>query len=258
MAVAGSSDLKIRTLVGGIAAAVALAALLVGGWALWGFVTIVALVALAEWCGLASVGVARTGIVLALLAIVMIVTSPVSWGAERDTVASLAMAGIIAAMFVGSGRAGWGILYAGLPAIGLLFLRGLPQGFGLALWTVLIVIVTDTGAYFAGRAIGGPKLSPRLSPKKTWAGLAGGMIAALLIGAAVGAMFDLPRATLWLGAPLAVLAQIGDLYESALKRKAGVKDSGRLLPGHGGVLDRIDGLVPVVILVAALAAGYVL
>jgi phosphatidate cytidylyltransferase len=255
---AGVSDLKIRALVGSFAAAVALVAILAGGWLLWAFVALVALVALSEWSGLAGASVVRTGAAFVLLAIVLIVASPGSWGPQRDTVALLAMAGIIAAMFVGSGRIGWGLLYAGLPAIALLFLRGLPQGFAFALWTILIVIATDTGAYFAGRAIGGPKLSPKLSPKKTWAGLIGGMVAALIVGAAVGIAFELPRATLWLGAPLAVMAQIGDLYESALKRAAGVKDSGRLLPGHGGVLDRIDGLVPVAVLVAAIVAGGVL
>jgi len=137
----------------------------------------------------------------------------------------------------------------------LLFLRAIPNGVAFALWTLLVVILTDTGAYFAGRAIGGPKLSPRLSPNKTWAGLVGGMIAAGIGGAIVAVVFRLPAPLLWLGAPLAVAAQAGDLYESALKRAAGVKDSGRLLPGHGGVLDRIDGLVPVATIMGALVAG---
>lgn len=249
------SDLKTRALAGVAAAAVALAALVAGGWLLWCFVTIVAMIALVEWCGLAGAAAARSVIALVMFFLVLVLASPAFWGPVRDTVALLAIVAIVVAMFVGSPRIGWGLAYAGAPAIALLSLRALPLGFAMALWTVLIVILTDTGAYFAGRTIGGPKLSPRLSPNKTWAGLGGGMAAALIGGAIVGLAFGLPRTTLWLGAPLAVIAQAGDLYESALKRKAGVKDSGRVLPGHGGVLDRIDGLIPVASLVATLVAG---
>jgi phosphatidate cytidylyltransferase len=115
-----------------------------------------------------------------------------------------------------------------------------------------VVWATDIGAFFAGRRFGGLKLAPTISPSKTWSGLFGGMIAAGLIGAGLGVMLELPLITAWLGVPLAVVAQMGDLFESALKRRAGVKDSGHILPGHGGVLDRLDGLVPVAVLVAVL------
>jgi phosphatidate cytidylyltransferase len=123
---------------------------------------------------------------------------------------------------------------------------------GLALWTLVVVWSTDIGAYFAGRGIGGPKLSPAISPNKTWAGLGGGVAAALAGGYGLATVLSLPTPLLWLGAPMAVLAQTGDLFESWLKRRAGVKDSGRILPGHGGVLDRLDGLVPVAVAVASL------
>jgi phosphatidate cytidylyltransferase len=252
---AGVSDLKTRAMAGLVAGAVALGALVAGGWLLWAFVTAIAVIALAEWCGLAGATVARMAFAIILFAGVLVVASPIVWGAVRDTVALLAVVGIVVAMFVGSPRIGWGLIYTGAPAIALLSLRGLPSGVGWALWTMLVVILTDTGAYFAGRGIGGPKLSPKLSPNKTWAGLGGGMMAALIAGAIVGKAFELPGATFWLGAPLAIVAQAGDLYESALKRKAGVKDSGRILPGHGGVLDRIDGLIPVAAVVATLVAG---
>ncbi|HEX9807430.1 MAG TPA: phosphatidate cytidylyltransferase [Alteraurantiacibacter sp.] len=121
-----------------------------------------------------------------------------------------------------------------------------------------LVIATDTGAYFAGRAIGGPKIAPKISPSKTWAGLTGGMTAAALwMGAAIyviASMAESGQPTSHVapfaigGAVLAVAAQAGDFFESWLKRRAGVKDSSRLIPGHGGVFDRVDGLLPVAIL----------
>ena len=137
----------------------------------------------------------------------------------------------------------------------MIVLRRQPDGLLLALWAMALVWACDIGAYFAGRSIGGPKLAPTVSPNKTWAGLVGGVIAAGVLGWALLRWAGLP-AQLALASPvLAILAQLGDLYESALKRRAGVKDSGSLLPGHGGLLDRIDGLLPVAILVAALVAN---
>lgn len=139
-----------------------------------------------------------------------------------------------------------GLPYIALPVAGLLLLRGQPEiGFALTLWTFLVVWTTDIGAYFTGRTFGGPKLAPAISPGKTWSGLIGGMVASALVGGIFAAQADLPPLCLWLGAPFAALAQAGDLFESWLKRRAGLKDSGSILPGHGGMLDRLDGLVPV-------------
>ncbi len=157
-----------------------------------------------------------------------------------------------------------GAAYVGAAAAALI---AMPP-FAVAL-TVGVVILTDTGAYFAGRAIGGPKIAPRISPSKTWAGLFGGMTAAGLFGAAgawlvisavqamapghessrAGALLAILAGAL-AGALLAMAAQAGDFFESWLKRKAGVKDSSRLIPGHGGVFDRVDGVLPVAIIVA--------
>ncbi|RYY38980.1 MAG: phosphatidate cytidylyltransferase, partial [Sphingomonadales bacterium] len=111
-------------------------------------------------------------------------------------------------------------------------------------WAMALVWACDIGAYFAGRTIGGPKLMPSVSPNKTWAGLVGGVSAAAVFGLVL-TMWGLPMLLALATPVLAVLAQAGDLYESHLKRRAGVKDSGSVLPGHGGVLDRLDGLVPV-------------
>jgi phosphatidate cytidylyltransferase len=118
-----------------------------------------------------------------------------------------------------------------------------------------LVWATDIGAFFAGRSIGGPKLAPKLSPNKTWAGLIGGIVAASLLAIVLHVQYGLPwRMTL--ATPfLAVLAQGGDLYESWLKRRAGVKDSGNILPGHGGLLDRLDGVVPVAPVAALLVVA---
>jgi phosphatidate cytidylyltransferase len=145
-----------------------------------------------------------------------------------------------------------GAVYIMLPQLALITIR--EQGRGPLLWVLFLVWATDSGAYFAGRAIGGPKLAPRISPKKTWAGLVGGMICAALVGWAMknGVMPGAWRLAA-ASAALAVVAQAGDLAESGLKRYFGVKDSSQLIPGHGGVLDRLDGLLAVAPAVAALA-----
>ena len=126
---------------------------------------------------------------------------------------------------------------------------------GLSVAANKIGMAAIIGAFFAGRAIGGPKLAPTISPNKTWAGLIGGMVSAAVVGALIARLGHLPTRALWLAPLLAVAAQIGDLAESGMKRRVGLKDSGSILPGHGGLLDRIDGMLPVAILVAALVAN---
>jgi phosphatidate cytidylyltransferase len=155
--------------------------------------------------------------------------------------------------------AGWyisGFVYALLPALALLWIRERDaQGFELLIWTFIVTWATDIGAYFAGRTFGRRKLAPSLSPNKTVEGLAGGMVAAAILGGAWTMAMDLGRALLILAPLFALFAQAGDLFESGMKRRAGVKDSGTLLPGHGGALDRLDGLVPVAILTAVAQMG---
>lgn len=126
-------------------------------------------------------------------------------------------------------------------------------GFTAALWGFAMVVATDVGAYFAGRAFGGARLAPTISPSKTWSGLIGGMVAALVVGATLGDRADIQGVPLWIGLAMGLLAQLGDLAQSWMKRRAGVKDSGTIIPGHGGVFDRVDGLIPVAILLGALA-----
>ena len=249
------SDLPTRAIVGGGLAAVAAVALALGGLVLWAFVTAVALIAVSEWARLVHVGHVRAVVGVAGTGMALLLAAPFLWGPERTSAAMLVSIGVILILTFGAARLAAGMIYIGLAAMGLLFLRAEQDGVVLAVWTIVIVILTDTGAYFTGRAIGGPKLAPAISPAKTWAGLGGGVIAATIGGALIGRLGGLPPATLWLGAPLAVLAQAGDLFESWLKRRAGFKDSGSLLPGHGGFLDRIDGAIPVVIVVATLVAA---
>ncbi len=145
-----------------------------------------------------------------------------------------------------------GVPYVAMPILALVLLRSHGVwGVHAIMWVMLVVWATDTFAYFGGRIFGGPKLAPVLSPKKTWSGLFGGMLGAAVISA-VYAAFMLPGwiALSLVAAALAVVAQMGDIFESALKRTYGVKDSGYLIPGHGGVLDRVDGLVAVALVAA--------
>jgi len=139
--------------------------------------------------------------------------------------------------------------------LGLLWLRHQPSfGRETILWIVICVWATDIGAYFLGSLAGGARLAPSISPSKTWSGLAGGMCFAVVISAACGLAFDAgdTPALAVAGVAIALVAQAGDLFESATKRGAGVKDSGRLIPGHGGLLDRIDGLIAALVGIAAL------
>jgi len=149
-----------------------------------------------------------------------------------------------------------GFLYAAIAALALLWIRERADnadGLRLVLWVFIVVWSVDIGAYFTGRAIGGPKLAPSISPGKTWAGFYGGVAAAALLGGAWALYSELNLVLLLLAPLFAAVAEGGDLFESWMKRRAGVKDSGGWLPGHGGVFDRVDGLLPVAILTAIAA-----
>lgn len=145
-----------------------------------------------------------------------------------------------------------GFVYALVPALALLWIRERDaQGLDLLVWAFIVTWSTDIGAYFAGRSFGRRKLAPTISPNKTVEGLYGGIAAATVFGGAWVLATGLGHVLLALAPVLAVTAQAGDLFESGMKRRAGVKDSGTWLPGHGGALDRLDGLVPVAALTAA-------
>ena len=163
---------------------------------------------------------------------------------------------LVRAMTLGGGAKGallalGPVLILGAMA-GLWFVRE-HLGMTAALWLFGMVWATDIGAYFAGRAFGGARLAPRISPSKTWSGLIGGMVAALVASATIGDRAGITGVPLTIGLVMGLLAQLGDLGQSWMKRRAGVKDSGKLIPGHGGLFDRVDGLLPVALLLGGLA-----
>ncbi len=153
--------------------------------------------------------------------------------------------------------AGVGALYAGALVVSLVLLRASP-GYGLVaiLWLFAVVWGADVAAYFAGRSIGGPRLWPSVSPAKTWAGAIAGAIAGAALGLLLSGWSDRIDRLLWLGLAAAVVSEFGDLFESALKRRFGVKDSSGLIPGHGGLMDRLDAFVAASAFAAIFAAAH--
>jgi phosphatidate cytidylyltransferase len=138
-----------------------------------------------------------------------------------------------------------GVLYAAMIMIACYGLVAFREGYGVLwlLWLVLVVVMTDIAGYFAGRIIGGPKFWPAISPKKTWSGTVAGWICAALVGLVFLKISTAGIDLLWISSVLAFASQLGDIVESAIKRRAGVKDSSHLIPGHGGLMDRFDGLL---------------
>lgn len=239
-----NADLPVRAAVGLALILVAGLALWLGGFAFWLLATIAGLIMIHEWGGLHGASLSQRRLAQYGLMVPLAILSPWAAGPGFLVVGLIFGAGFFLASVTRSGALGAGAVYVGIPVLALVFLRAQENGLLLACWAMALVWACDIGAYFAGRAIGGPRLAPAISPNKTWAGLIGGVLSAALFAAIlIPAGLDL---VLVVATPLlAVLAQAGDLYESHLKRRAGVKDSGTILPGHGGVLDRLDGLVPV-------------
>jgi phosphatidate cytidylyltransferase len=217
-----------------------------------------------EWCTLVAEGERRTVLLITgaavLLAILLAATTAGEDGSHSVRLVAggtLLLMGMLAtAALAPSDRRVWtaaGIPYAGLLGMAPIVLRNDVQyGFLAIVFLFAVVWATDIVAYFVGRAVGGPKLAPRISPKKTWSGAIGGTVAAIAAALLVGVVGGLPNlpAVALIAAAASALAQAGDLFESAIKRRFGAKDSGHLIPGHGGLMDRLDGFVAA----AALAA----
>lgn len=279
-------DITTRFAIGIALIAIASMAIWFGGWPFRALVLVGAGIMFAEWAEMHRVAWPWTWLGVLLLALLLLGgveylfpvgqadTVGLGFGEEMLAIGietfqpllyllgAALLAGLLLGLLARRPTLGWGFVYVALPAVALLVLSWVD--FTLVFWVMIVTWSTDIGAFFAGKAIGGPRLAPRISPAKTWAGLLGGALAAGLLGYLAAQYFGIDSAVqvdpegaelpgtsglfqsfLWLGAPMAVVAQIGDLYESWVKRRCGVKDSGTILPGHGGVLDRCDGLIAV-------------
>lgn len=238
------SELLQRVTVGAILAVVAAIELWLGGLAFWVLVTIASLIMLSEFAGLLKSSDRNCKLAMLALCVPLGLVSPLAAGASFFAAGALIGMAIAVYLVSRDWRLGAGLLYVGIPTFALIWLRARPDdGLLLAFWALSLVWATDIGAYFAGRGIGGAKIAPSISPNKTWAGLVGGMVSAFMLSLFINRFFTLPEMLVMLSPLLAIFAQAGDFFESWMKRQAGVKDSGTLLPGHGGVLDRLDGLV---------------
>ena len=247
----GSRNLWTRIAAALVLAPLAIAAAYAGSWWWIAPVTLLAIGLFVEW--LTVVGSAREKSVVAA-GVVALAVAGLCLGFARVELALAALAlGVAAIALLSVRQRRWtsaGFLYAGAAQMASVLVRfDTATGFIALVFVLLIVWVTDIGGYFAGRGIGGAKLWPRVSPNKTWAGAVGGFAASLVVALGFAAL-DLGRSwpLLMLAAVLSVVAQLGDLFESAVKRRFGVKDSSHIIPGHGGLLDRFDGYIAAIVL----------
>jgi phosphatidate cytidylyltransferase len=232
---------------------VAIAAAYAGGWYWTALVTLCGIGLFVEW--LVVIGAAGN-VALVVTGVGVLAISTPFLALQNIGAAFFVLAlGVIGVAFRASTARSWaiaGFLYAAAALVSSIVLRlDRTEGFVALVFVLLVVWCTDIGGYFAGRAVGGPKLWPRISPNKTWAGAIGGFVASLIVAGGFGASgFGKTGSLLMIGAALSVASQLGDLFESAVKRRFGVKDSSRIIPGHGGLLDRLDGYVAAVVLAA--------
>lgn len=254
-----SRELKLRIVSGAAVAGIAVAAVCAGAVAFAVLVFVVCAAMSWEW-GRIVRGESFDAPGLLHMASAAAATFLAALGMAGLGVAAVVVGAIgVSALLFGGGQArlsSAGVFYTGLPAVALIWLRSdAALGLAAVFFVLLTVAATDIAAYATGRLVGGPKLAPRISPGKTWSGLAGGVTAAALAGAlmAVATGIGSPGWMAFLGLILALVAQAGDLAESALKRAYGLKDASDLIPGHGGVMDRMDGIVTAAVAAALIA-----
>ena len=263
MALSSLSSLQQRVISALVLAPIAIAALYFGGIFFMLFLAGAAAIMAYEWCraGLES----RLGLLTSIMAITVIAALAGLYALRPYESCLILLAGALLMLMVVwvTGQrnrlvsAFFGPFLIGIPVLSLMWLRDLPDiGFAIAFSLFLVIWATDIGAYFSGKTIGGPKIAPSISPNKTWAGLIGGMISAMAVAYLANHFLvkaDVaPIAMMGLGAICAILAQVGDFFESAWKRHYGIKDASNLIPGHGGVMDRLDGVFLTAPLLAAL------
>ena len=242
------ADLGLRVASGLALAVIAFLDIWAGGaWAA-GFIALILALMLWEYHRMVTGDgrIAAPGFLAAAVAGVASIVATATWGAAGGI--GVLAAGAVAVAAAGRPWSGWlvaGYLYMGLAMGALIVLRAKePEGVWLILWLVLVVVAADVGAYFVGRSVGGRKLWVRVSPGKTWSGAIGGLAFAGLAGVGFGLAVGWNAA--WIGVlslGIAVFSQLGDLLESGVKRRFGVKDASGLIPGHGGVMDRLDGVM---------------
>ncbi|HVX77328.1 MAG TPA: phosphatidate cytidylyltransferase [Bradyrhizobium sp.] len=253
IAVKDRRNLVMRIIAALVLAPAAILIAYLGGW-IWAALVMLAAIGLyAEW--LAIIGMTgRWQVMAAGIVALILIGWLIGQGRFEALLITLAL-GLVAVGALAPERRIWsaaGFLYAATAQIAAILMR-MDPGHGLSALIVILFVVwaTDIGGYIAGRSIGGPKLWPRVSPNKTWAGAIGGFAASLVVAAGFASLkFAGTGPLLTLGAVLSIAAQFGDLFESAVKRRFGVKDSGRIIPGHGGLWDRLDGFVAAIILAA--------
>lgn len=264
------SELGLRVLSALVMAGLALGTAWAGGWIFGLFWTVAALLVLREWIGMLGYTARRSAAwFIGSLGVAVAGTFADLGQLARPEIPVAALLGACAAAALAPERrtmTGLGVLYAAVIAVVPAALRDDPaHGLSAILWIFAVVWLTDIGAYFAGRALGGPKLWPRVSPKKTWSGFIGGVAAGTLGAVLVVHVSGGILGRAWFGGTglvllsllAAILSQGGDLLESAMKRRFDVKDSSHLIPGHGGVMDRLDSFWAVCLFVGlvALASG---
>lgn len=254
------SNLQLRILSALILGPAAIAVVWLGEWYLFVFLCAAGAGMSIEWAKLCKA--TGTSLVATMVLTNVVALGLLQFDMPKEAIGLIAAGVLQAFIFLRTDKSAEfkpvlaGIPYITLACLAMLWLRSLPEhGLATVLWLAIVVVAMDIGAYFSGRSIGGPKMAPKISPGKTWAGLCGGFICAALAGYAFGMVYQSPQMLVLalISGVLGLAAQLGDLIESALKRRAGVKDSGNLIPGHGGLLDRFDGFLTVMPLAALMA-----
>ena len=270
----GQPPIKTRNLLTRVISAlvmlpIAVYIILGGGLAFFVLIGLLTVIILSEWNGICE------NKAFSLLFLVQAVCSvlllwQIEWNSPYFILSFLcSIVSIVAVSYVIKAKIFWslfGFLYAFVPSVSFLLISN-SSGGEIVLWMMIVIWSMDTGAYFAGKNIGGPKMSPTISPNKTWSGLVGGTLTAMVFGSLYAyymndkniTLFEDATILLILSGLFAILSQIGDLVESAVKRKFSVKDSGAIIPGHGGVMDRVDGVLfvaPAVLVVTYMLYGW--
>ena len=265
------SDLPLRVGSALVLAPLAIGVAYLGGWVFAVFWGLAAIIVMWEWTTLVAGPDRRSVLMTAIVAVALAAALAASSVEASDDMRDLRLAaapivlilGMLASAIIAPrGRGLWvaaGVPYAGAMGLAPIVLRSDTEfGFVAIIFLFAVVWVTDIAAYFVGRAVGGPKLAPRLSPNKTWSGsiggLAGAVLAAVLVVKVSGVGGVL--AAVVIAIALSIAAQAGDLFESAIKRRFGAKDAGALIPGHGGLMDRLDGFVAAAVLACLIGLAH--